>query len=373
MKHPFIEYLLPAKKDGGFRMENYWIWCGSVIKADQVGEDGRYHMFASRWPRSLTFSGHWITNSEIVRASSASPEGPYQFEEVVLPWRHRSYFDGLVTHNPNIQRFNGKYYLFYIGITYDFDIPTPERQIYEGKYPEHRDLYRRAWRNKRIGLAVSNSPLGPWKRPDKPLIEPRPDHWDAVITSNPAASIREDGHTVLIYKSIRDGNPNFQLGIATAPAPEGPYTRVSDQPIFPFDCEDPYIWWQNGSYHVIMKDFKGILCGEKDAGAYANSEDGIHWILPKNPRAYSRTIRWQDGSSSTHGNFERPSLLIQDGQPTHLFAAISSGPLPHWQSDSTYNICLPLRSFTEIQAPASSRGDGALGSMPQGVVLAPFI
>jgi hypothetical protein len=28
------ERLLPAPINGGFRMEDYWIWCGSVIKAD---------------------------------------------------------------------------------------------------------------------------------------------------------------------------------------------------------------------------------------------------------------------------------------------------------------------------------------------------
>lgn len=77
-------------------------------------------------------------------------------------------------------------------------------------------------------------------------------------------------------------------------------------------------------------------------GAYAWSEDGIHWNLPADARAYSRTIRWTDGTVTTHGNFERPNLL-QDGHPTHLFAANSSGPKPHWQSDATYNVCIPLK------------------------------
>jgi hypothetical protein len=148
---------------------------------------------------------------------------------------------------------------------------------------------------------------------------------------------------VLIYKSRRDFTSPFQLGIATAPHPEGPYTRTSEYPAFPYDCEDPFIWWEEGRYHVIMKDFKGELCGEVNAGAYAWSEDGVSWHLPESPRAYSRTIRWQDGTVTTHGNFERPNLLIQDGRPTHLFAAVSSGPLHHWQSDSTYNVCIPLR------------------------------
>ncbi len=43
------ERMLPAPRNGGFRMEGYWVWCGSAIK----GEDNRYHLFASRWPKTL--------------------------------------------------------------------------------------------------------------------------------------------------------------------------------------------------------------------------------------------------------------------------------------------------------------------------------
>lgn len=44
METPFIDRLRPAPKDGGFRMENYWVWCGSVVRANHPGEDGRYHV-----------------------------------------------------------------------------------------------------------------------------------------------------------------------------------------------------------------------------------------------------------------------------------------------------------------------------------------
>ncbi|MCC2685873.1 MAG: hypothetical protein K0R75_2772, partial [Paenibacillaceae bacterium] len=60
-------------------MEGYFVWCGSVIRA----EDKKYHMFASRWPKSTGFPNGYRRNSEIVRAVSDTPEGPYQFQEVV--------------------------------------------------------------------------------------------------------------------------------------------------------------------------------------------------------------------------------------------------------------------------------------------------
>ncbi|MEH7501992.1 hypothetical protein V7152_08075 [Neobacillus drentensis] len=39
---PLMDKMLPAPINGGLRMEGYWVWCGSVVKA----EDGCFHMFA---------------------------------------------------------------------------------------------------------------------------------------------------------------------------------------------------------------------------------------------------------------------------------------------------------------------------------------
>jgi hypothetical protein len=97
MGNPIFERLLPAPKNGGFKMEDYYIWCGSAI----MGEDGRFHMFASRWRKELGFGVHWVFNSEIVRAVSGEPEGPYIFEEVIFKRRERQYFDAMNQHNPS--------------------------------------------------------------------------------------------------------------------------------------------------------------------------------------------------------------------------------------------------------------------------------
>jgi len=70
--------LLPAVKNGGFAMDDYIIWCASVIK---VGDT--YHMFASRWPAQYGLAG-WTSHSECVRATSTNLFGPYTFQEVVL-------------------------------------------------------------------------------------------------------------------------------------------------------------------------------------------------------------------------------------------------------------------------------------------------
>ena len=51
-----------------------WLyWDGKILKA----KDGKYHLFASRWPASQGHNGGW-GNSDIVHAvSDSSPLGPY--------------------------------------------------------------------------------------------------------------------------------------------------------------------------------------------------------------------------------------------------------------------------------------------------------
>ena len=48
-------------------------------------------MFTSRWPKDLSFHPGWMIASEIVHASADTPEGPFDFEEVVLPSRGAQY------------------------------------------------------------------------------------------------------------------------------------------------------------------------------------------------------------------------------------------------------------------------------------------
>ena len=107
----------------GFEMEGYWVWCGSVVK----GGDGKYHMFASRWPKAYPMHPGWLLASEVVRAVSDTALGPFTFAEVVLPARGAEYWDGRATHNPHIKKHGDTYVLFYMGSTNPFRSPTRPR------------------------------------------------------------------------------------------------------------------------------------------------------------------------------------------------------------------------------------------------------
>ncbi len=313
----------------------------SVIK----GEDGKYHMFASRWSKQYGF-GHWVTNSKIVRAVADTPVGPYEFQEVVTPVRGKKFWDGLCTHNPRIVKYKDQYLLYYFGTTYDFPVPTDNKAV-------PSDLWRSAWQNKRVGVMVSDSVLGPWERLDKPVIEPRPGHWDGSITSNPAPAVDpKTGKILLMYKSsAKDTTPPLLLGVAQADHPTGEYKRLSEEPVFKFgmegdnrkDVEDPYIWFNGDHYEAIIKDRSGQICGEEGGGIHAWSKDGVKWNLHEQVKAYSRNITWEDGSKTHQNHFERPFLLIEDGIPTHLFAATGNGSKA-WHFDATWNMVVPLKT-----------------------------
>ena len=330
----FIKNLLPAPVNGGFGMPGYWVWCGSVVK----GEDGRYHMFASRWPRTQKFTPGWLFYSEVVRASSDNYSGPFKFEEVVLPVRDKNFFDGKSTHNPVIRKCGDKYLLYYMGCTYDF-VPNEEDVAWGKRYYE-------TWNNKRIGLAVADSVFGPWKRPDSPLFEPRKDNWDFNGNTNPAPCVLEDGTVYMFYKSMTQDR-HLNIGLATADNFEGPYRRRDDQlrigvQAGAAEVEDPFLWHQDGMFHILAKDLTGKICGEKYAGIYAFSKDCIKWEVPDQPKAYSRTVRWADGSVTEQGALERPQLLFENGMPVCMYAATSQGETGYWNAKESWNMAIPI-------------------------------
>lgn len=340
---------LPAPLNGGFSMEGYWVWCGSVIK----GEDGRYHMFASRWPKALPFHPGWGMASEIVRAVSDTPEGPYTFAEVVLGARGAGWWDGRSTHNPSIHKVNDTYVLFYIGITNPFfDVPGERLTHYSSEWIAARAT-------KRIGIATSKSVFGPWKRPDTPTIDVRAGYFDNFFVSNPAPCIKPDGSCLLVYKTRTYREPPYdkadgdmfssmKLGVMSAPHYSGPYTRLTDVPLFDGDDATggvlhPFIWYTKEGYAMIAKDWKGTYTGDTGSMVYAKSPDGVHWEIDSRP-ACSRNILWSDGVRRTMGNMDRPFLLFDNDEATHLFVATNDGSEAGFATMTrSWNACIPLK------------------------------
>lgn len=324
----FTRMIHEVPKAARFEDPEYNIWCGSMIQ----GEDGRYHLFYSRWPVKL---GHlaWVTHSEVARAVADHPLGPYKHADVVLPPRGREMWDGLCTHNPTILRFGGKYYLYYMGNTGDGKEMTTLNW-------SHRN-------RQRIGVAVADSPAGPWKRFDKPLIDTTPGFHDAQCLANPSVVERPEGGYLMVYKGVADkgkqpfGGPVVHL-VATSDSPTGPFKKhpnpVFTSPDSDFAAEDPFIWRGEDRYWAIVKDFKGSFTKAGPSMALFESKDGIDWQVSKHALVSKVGIRWQGEKWRTLYKLERPQLWFRDGKPAVLFcAAADRSDLNH-----SFNVAIPL-------------------------------
>lgn len=339
--NPIFSRLDAAPRGGGFSMKGYWVWCGSAVK----GDDNKYHLFASRWPDSLVFHPGWMVASEVVHAVADRPEGPYTFSDVALPARGAQYWDGRATHNPQIVKHKGQYILFYMGSTHPFSDP-PAKELTLSSY-----WCIAARNNKRVGVAVSNSPYGPWKRLDQPVLPVKPNTFYSFLTSNPTAVVHEDGSVLIMFKGRgHKGNTHshMSLGVAKAPSIYGPYKVLNnDQPIFSVDtqgeAEDPFMWKDAAGYHIIFKDQVAKFTGEKGGGVLAHSKDGVKWVIDKDPKAYSRTVAWNDGKTDMQGQLERPFILFENQKPAYLFFATMDGPGGFNNATRSWNMVIPFK------------------------------
>lgn len=286
----FITHFHPISANSGFKMDGYWVWGGSVIK---VGSS--YHMFASRWPKKNKFPDDYFKESEIVRAISESPMGPYTFQEVVIGERDSSFWDSNMAHNPTIHKIGDKYVLFYIGsdfITYRL---RSDRLL------------------RRIGYATASNIEGPWERCKQPVIDEE--------SNNPALLVEPDSSLKLMYR-----DENLKVKIAIAKDINGPYT-IANPNVWPdARLEDFYLFKKSGKYHFICEDNEGKVTGHERWGAHFISSDGINNWHPFNPVvAYNHEILMENDSILHCERRERPQLLIEGDNTTYLLNGVYDG------------------------------------------------
>lgn len=313
--HPvsaFSKRLRPVGR--ALEMEDYYVWCNSPIE----GEDGKIHLFFSRWKASKKMGG-WINSSEIGHAIADSPEAEFKFINVILAPRGPGFWDGTTCHNPLIKKVGDKYCLFYMGNS-------------NGKT-----------NTKRIGLATADSLDGPWTRPDQPLLEAgETGAWDDHCTTNPAFIKHPNGQYWLYYKSWNTSEyenatdplirGNRKYGLAIADQLEGPYKKYSGNPVIDFSSkggnkqfEDAFIWMEKGKFKMLARDM-GIF--NHEYGIIMESSDGLKWKDPE--IAYFNAQHYINQPPpppylKKYGRFERPQLLFQKGKATYLFTTSQGG------------------------------------------------
>ena len=314
----------------------YYVWCGSVTKAD----DGKFYMLYSRWPLTDGFES-WPVTSEIAVAASDLPGGPFKHVKVALPARGIDYWDGSATHNPTVVKHKGKYFIFYMGTSCTAAIKKHE--AYTNNWWNYRNTQR-------IGVAVADKPDGEWKRLDHPVLDVSPDStaYDALMVSNPAATFDDKGNVILLYKQVCkskkiNGGP-VRFGVAFANSPFGPFKK-KEKPIFEVNdggkdwmvAEDPFVWFQKGTYLAIVRDVIGKFTGDSGAWALMVSKNGTDWQPAKHPKVIGSTFYWEGGVASA-SQLERPCLYLENGVPKYLYGATRADKA----QTMSFNVAVPL-------------------------------
>lgn len=319
----FNKLILPAPKSAAFKMDDYIVWCGTMVQHD----DGLYYLLFSRWPKASGFHS-WVICSEVGYAVSKSPLGPFEFKGIALKGSGGDNWDADCIHNPTVIRYKDKYYMYYMG------------NKGNGEGWNHRN-------NQRIGVAVADHPAGPWKHSEKPVIDVTIGSYDHLMTSNPTATITSEGEILMIYKAVGEGplpvGGRVICGVAKAKHPLGPFIKHSKpimvNPENNWSVEDPYIWYQEDRYYCLVKDFQGYFTGRgKNTVALFESFDGFEWLPSEYPYAFGLQIKWDDGVVESVLRLERPQILLENGKPIVLMCATTK------QDDGldAFNVQIPL-------------------------------
>jgi len=296
------EYVGIAVEEPGFT-----VWGSSPIRDEQ----GKIHLFVARWPAELKVDPGWRSHSEIAHYVGPSPEGPFHFSDIALTGSGKNTWDKYGAHNPTIHRVGNSYVLLYIGNDNPATPPHPA--------------------NQHIGMAISTSLNGPWEKVngDGLILSPPKDttYWNYGASNgvnNPALLCHPDGSFYLYFKS--EGG---MMGLARSRKVEGPYEQL----LHPVTSnaqtiEDGYAFIFKGKICLLTTDNHGIL--EKGGGLLWESNDGLHFDLAEQAfypvEKYLGKKKLRKARKHYGGNtikFERPQLLLIDGEPAYLY--VTSG------------------------------------------------
>ncbi len=170
-------------------------------------------------------------------------------------------WEGASVFTPNILVAEGRYWLFYTGTSRKFTRPfNPDSKI---------------------GIAVSDSPDGPWERLDSnPALtnSDDPEDFDSHLVDDACLIVR-DGKYWFYYKGrqLGKGPGQTKLGLAIADKPEGPYVRYEGNPVIPGNHE-VLVWPQGEGVAALI----GTTGPKEWVRSIVYAEDGIHFTKTHN-------------------------------------------------------------------------------------------
>jgi len=270
-------------------------WDGQIIKA----KDGKYHLFHSTWLASAGFNPGWQSSDAYHSISEQGVLGPYQRKDYVYTngGSHKG-------HNVTALELQDGSYAVVVGEVVplaiykstSLDGPwtacSPNSQVGGSNvsiFQRHDGKFQAVERNGTI--AISDTLCGTYVK-QKPTCSYTQNNTDAQ--GNPVV-----GSVYAKRTSIPNvTNPSYLWQ------------------------EDPHIWRSGGVYHVIYSG-----SGDR-VGWHVYSVDGINdWKdngYAWSPREYAKIFCYEGSPTCNQWyKMERPSVVLQDGHPTHVTWAVA--------------------------------------------------
>ncbi|MBN8459343.1 MAG: glycoside hydrolase family protein [Verrucomicrobia bacterium] len=265
-------------------MTKWNYWDGQILK----GKDGKYHMFASRWPQA---KGHmnWY-DSKAVHAVSENLFGPY--EDKGLLWPDNEEGKG---HNVTALVLPDGRYAVVISETRPGNVFVSDSL--DGPWTYHGQMEVADNEFKHLGVKKNG------------------------FMSNVSIIVRPDGNFQIVSRSGAILiSKNGILGPYVVQGPSIYQVMPWRQPLI--GLEDPVLWFSGGLYHIIVNKYN-----ERRA-YHLTSVDGIRdWKY--RGVAYDATTdfaRYSDGTVNHWHKLERPGVVIENGHVVALTLAVMDTP-----------------------------------------------
>ena len=266
---------------------DYYYWDGQIIRA----KDGKYHLFMSTFSGNTNFGTSWQSSDAYHAISQTNVLGPYLRQDYIYTssGSHKG-------HNVSAVELPDGSYAVVVSEIVPFTI------------------YK------------SSSLDGPWTG-CQPTTQ--------IGASNISLFPRHDGKFQIVERNGTIAISDTLCGTYVKQKPTCSYTQNATDSIYPKRTsipgvsnpaytwqEDPHIWRSGGVYHIIYSG-----SGDR-VGWHVYSVDGItNWKdngYAWSPRDYQKIFCYEGSTTCTQWyKMERPSVVLQDGHPTHITWAVA--------------------------------------------------
>ena len=171
-------------------------------------------------------------------------------------------WEGASVFTPNIMVAEGRYWLFYTGTSREFG---------KGKFNP----------DSKIGIAVADSPNGPWERLEtNPALtnSDDPELFDSHLVDD-ACLVKREGKYWFYYKGrqLGKGPGRTKMGLAVAENPQGPYVKYESNPVIQGNHE-VLVWPQGNGVAAMIgttgpKEIKNSILYAEDGVNFSKTHD----------------------------------------------------------------------------------------------------